>query len=152
MTRFLACCLALFAVLLVAAGVDARASRRDATAATQKAQQWQARYAEEVSKAQPVAETVRVRVASVRTIRDSLLVNLWDTVLVKEFVVRTDTLRVACIACATRLDSLRLTSDSTIHALRVQVEALQPSRWDRVKGPALFVGGLVLGAFVRGQK
>lgn len=131
-------------------GVRADTARRDATAAEQKASVWQARFAEEASKAQPVAETVRVRVASVRTLRDSLLVNLTDTVLVQQFIYRTDTLRVACLACAARLDSLRFTADTALASKDSVIRELRPSRWAKYKAPAAFVSGLVLGAFVRG--
>lgn len=52
-----------------------------------------------------VADTVRSQVTKVRTLRDTLAIT--DTVQVKEFVYRVDTLVRACEACARTVDSLK---------------------------------------------
>lgn len=124
--------------------------RRDAVAANAAVEIWQAKYATLASQAKPVADTVRVVSRKTETLRDSVILRKSDTVMVERFVRQVDTLRVACLRCAALLDTLRLTSDSTIHALRIQVEAVKPS-WMQRNWLVPTVGGVLLGAWVRGQ-
>lgn len=78
---------------------------------------WKANYAQAVVRSTAAAETVRVVATRVAHKRDTLLSRITDTVAVKAFIYQTDTLRVQCLRCAGRLDSLRVASDGTIAAI-----------------------------------
>lgn len=53
-------------------------------------------------------------VTRTRTLRDTVLENLTDTLKVKEYVYQTDTLREKCMACIASASALGRLGDSTI--------------------------------------
>ena len=112
---------------------------------------WKARYAEAASTVRVDSVEVVKRVREVKTLRDSVLVNIHDTTVIQEFVYRTDTLRAACLACTESASRLRTFSDSLNRVNDSLIRKLTPSRFAKVKGPALFIGGAVLGAYIRGK-
>lgn len=52
-------------------------------------------------------DTVRLVVEKVRTLRDSVMLRKWDTVLVERLVWQVDSLRARCLECAALLDTIR---------------------------------------------
>lgn len=66
-----------------------------------------AQLAEAVLAAEAVPESVVVSITKVRTLRDTLLLNITDTLVVKEYVTRVDTVLKRCEDCARKLDSLQ---------------------------------------------
>lgn len=109
--------------------------------------------------AQKVASDVRRDAGKTVTLRDSVLVRLTDTLLIQEFVYRTDTLRVTCLRCAATLDSLRIASASLEDSLAARAtDAVQfaeaasrrQKRQQWLTYGAL-LGGVVAGAWIRGQ-
>jgi hypothetical protein len=114
---------------------------------------WKAKYAEAVIEGQRVADTVVKRETIVRAKRDTVLQNLTDTLLVKEFVYQTDTLRVACLQCVEQLKEQQRAADVFISGLQ-RVNAEQKRTIQRMKllsrlgiscgyGPAVVGGGAV---------
>lgn len=89
-----------------------------------------------------VADTVTKVLTRFKTVRESTIVNIHDTVSVKEFIRLTDTVVVACTRCAEQLRLLRRVSDSiikarddTIYALRTRLQSCKGSRpWWAVTG------------------
>jgi hypothetical protein len=92
-----------------------------------------------------------------KTLRDTL--RLTDTVAVREFVERADSVVRSCSALAVSCDAFRVRADSTIAGLRLdrdrwrlQAEAATPSGFDRFVRRTLpvvaFVGGIYVGSRV----
>ena len=103
---------------------------------------WKAKYAEAVLEGQRVADTVVKRETVVRTKRDTVLNNLTDTLLVKEFVYQTDTLREACLQCVEQLREQARASQTLISALEASNVGLRKrlSRQKLTSRFGLFVG------------
>lgn len=76
-------------------------------------------------------EVVRT-VTQVRTLRDSVMVNKTDTMLVERMVYATDTLRIACGRCAESAGRLKVWSDSSIQFWKGRYELVRPSWRDRL--------------------
>jgi hypothetical protein len=100
---------------------------------------------------------VATHIATYRTIRDTL--RLSDTVAVRVFVERADSVVRSCSALAVSCDQFRVRADSTIAGLRLDrdrwrlaAESARPSglrlAWDRVKVPLAFVAGAYVGSRV----
>jgi hypothetical protein len=90
-----------------------------------------------------------------KTLRDTL--RLTDTIAVREFVTRSDSVVRSCSALAVSCDAFRVRADSTIAGLRLdrdrwrlEAEHLKPSRFDsfvrRTLPIVAFVGGVYVGA------
>lgn len=75
-----------------------------------------------------VHDTVKVRYAISRldTLRDTLLTHLTDTVLVKEYVTRADSVAKACTELSNDCAAFRAYASQTIAALQAKVKA-QPA-------------------------
>jgi hypothetical protein len=109
--------------------------------------------------AKKVSQDVRRDAGRTVTLRDSVLVRLTDTLLIQEFVYRTDTLRLTCLRCAATLDSLRLTTGALQDSMAVRMtDAVQfaeaagrRQKRQRWLTYGAFIGGAVLGAWLRGQ-
>lgn len=118
---------------------------------------WQAKYATAAAHVERDVDTVKVRVASYRTIRDTL--RLTDTVMVKVALERADSTINACTELVTSCERLRVASDSAQHSLTVERDywrkvfesEARKNKLHQWLAPIAFMGGAVLGAFVRGQ-
>jgi uncharacterized membrane protein len=82
-----------------------------------------------------VVETVTKVLTRFKVQQESVLVNIHDTVAIKEFIRQTDTVVVACTRCVAQLALLRHVSDSiitarddTIYALRTRLQKCQGAR------------------------
>lgn len=104
------------------------------------------------------ADTVRIvdSVEVVRTIvatdsvRDTLLLNLTDTVLVKKFITRVDTLKLACERCTVSAAHLSAVNDSLNRANATLVKRLDRQLWwqKRMTEVAVYTTVLTAGYFV----
>jgi hypothetical protein len=81
---------------------------------------WQAKYATASAHVEQSVDTVRVRIASVKTLRDTL--RIADTVAVKEYLERTDSALNACTELANSCTLFRATADTLIASQRTQIE------------------------------
>jgi hypothetical protein len=93
-----------------------------------------------------VHDTVRVRstIARVDTLRDTVLTHLTDTVLVKEYVTRTDSALHACTELLNDCAAFRVSANQTIAALQSKL-AVQPVTLSKsCTTPALVTGALGL--------
>lgn len=104
------------------------------------------------------ADTVRVRdsirvihtVHALDTVRQTVLDHLTDTLTVKEFVYKTDTLRAACLACTASASRFKKATDSLNAANAQLIRQLErKSRWQTVLPIATGIGGFLLGAKLR---
>lgn len=106
-------------------------------------------YIKASAKAAAVAETTTKVVTKTRTITDSVRINYTDTILVKEFITRVDTLLVQCDKCAKTLADFRLRSDSTIKVLRDSLALLSAKLAScKSQRPWIAIGGIALGGVV----
>lgn len=111
----------------------------------------QAKFAEAATQTRVDSVEVVKWATKTRTARDSLLVQITDTLLVKSYVYQTDTLRENCLRCTQSASRLRTVADSLNHVNDSLIRALTPSKWAKAKPWVFGIGGLVLGAFVRGK-
>lgn len=137
----------LLGAFLVLAWADRREAHYNADAAA-----WKARESMLQDSLAKAILDVRVdSVEVVRTVRqvserrDTLLLNLTDTVRVKEFIYSVDTLREACLRCTESAARLRVVSDSVVTFWIKRYEAVKPSRWDKVKPFVFGAVGLYVG-------
>ena len=91
---------------------DQRATLKLLTDQQATTRRWQAKYATAASHVERAVDTVTVRVASVRTLRDTLRIT--DTLQVIAYVARTDSALQACTELASSCSSFRLTADSLL--------------------------------------
>ena len=138
--------------------------RTEMDAKDRKVRLWQAKYSVEVASNRKQIDTVVVRIASVRTIRDSVFIPngiTRDSVIVR-YVAATDSALQACSDLANSCERLRVAADSAlqskdeyIRTLYNFAEANKPSfvqRHWKLWATLGFAGGAYLGAHVRGQR
>lgn len=134
--------------LLVIAGMCAEnrslASNQRATLnllAEQQAttRRWQAKYAVEAAHVERDADTVRVRVTRVDTLRQTL--NIHDTTDVIRYIAATDTALRACTELADSCALFRVTADATTHSLTVERDAWRRMYEAKGRGPRLAGSG-----------
>lgn len=120
---------------------------------------WKARYAESSAHVAHDGDTVRIRIARVDTLRDSIPVWRHDTTYIKEYVDRTEEALHACTDLANSCEAFRVAADSTIHAVtddrdaykRLAVSAeKRVARWKKVAVVGS-ITALFAGAYIRGQ-
>ena len=90
-----------------------------------------------------VSDTVRVAVVRNRLLRDTVLAHITDTVIVKQYVAQTDTLRSECEALRNACLVLGAVADSTIGAYQTRVKLLerrQPTFMERHWRAAALLG------------
>lgn len=104
-----------------------------------------AKYAEAVSQVRVDSVEVVRNVRQVSHTRDTLLLNLTDTVAVKEYIYQTDTLTVSCLACTASAARLRFSADSSIQSWKARYESVKPSRWDKARPWIFGAVGLYVG-------
>lgn len=136
-------------IVAVLLWLDRQEARRKQGEAEQREAKWQARYAEQVIESERVADTVIREVTKTRTLRDSVLMLKHDTAIVERFIYQTDTLMVSCERCAQQLRAFRVTSDSLLRAKDIRIEALKPSKWDKVRPWVMLGAGFYIGAKLR---
>jgi hypothetical protein len=109
----------------------------------------QARVAE--AETQRVVDSVEVikRVTVTKTLRDSFFERITDTVIAREYIYQTDTLRTACLACVASAARLKVSYDSLSRFQDSLLKARRPSKWDRVKPYVFLAGGFYVGAKLR---
>ena len=90
-----------------------------------------ARVAE--AETQRVVDSVEVikRVTVTKTLRDSFMERITDTVIAREYIYQTDTLRTACLACVQSAARLRVSYDSLARFQDSLLQARRPSWRDR---------------------
>lgn len=93
--------------------------------------------------------TVRTAVNRVRTLRDTLLVHLTDTVLVKQFVTRADSAAAACVELVTDCSAFRAFATQKIAALESKLNVAPSMKKDRHLGSDVlkFSAGVAVGWF-----
>jgi hypothetical protein len=138
-----------FGTLAALAWADYRVAKHEAAWRIERGK-LQAKYAEAASSVRVDSVEVVKWATKTRTVRDSLLVQITDTLLVKSFIYQTDTLRTACLACTASASQLRTVADSLNHVNDSLIRALTPSKWEKARPWVFGIGGLVLGAYIRG--
>lgn len=103
-------------------------------------------------------DTVRVRdsvrvvrtVHALDTIRQTVLDHITDTVIVKEYIARTDTLRAACLACVASASLYKQVSDSlNTENARLIRQLDRRAKWQKYLPLASGIVGFTLGAKLR---
>lgn len=152
---------AFFAATAIATGAWV-ARRGAATTAEWKARVsiLNAKVAEAETQRRVDSVTVIRQVTRVAYKRDTLLSTFSDTLKVKEYIYQTDTLMVACMACVISAARQKAASDALLRSAYVERDAWkQVAESQRRKKnlaerawPVALVGGVLLGAWVRGQE
>lgn len=133
--------------------------KAEADRRSERVNYWKARYAEAATTVRHDVDTVRIRIARVDTLRDSIPVWRHDTTYIKEYVDRTEEALQACTELANSCESFHVTADSTIHAVTDDRDAYKHlavsaekrvARWK--KGAVVgSITALFAGAYLRGQ-
>lgn len=104
------------------------------------------------------ADTVRVvdsvevirNIVTTDSLRDTLLLNVTDTVLVKRFITRVDTLKLACERCTASAARLSVVNDSLNRANAKLTKRLDRQLWwqKRATEAAVYATVLTAGYFL----
>lgn len=155
-----AACVVLSVVLLVNIGQGRDAERFNAAERERLAFEYkrlQARYAEAATRVERDVDTVRVIATRYKQVRDSVLIT--DTLRLIEYIRVADSAVAACTELANSCALFRVSADSTMRSLEREREswkqyAERGARRQKVYKlalPAALIGGVVLGAYVRGS-
>lgn len=88
-------------------------------------------------------------VRALDTVRQTVLDHITDTVIVKQYIARTDTLRVACLACVASAAKLSVVADSLRAVNADLLRATQSPKWHKYLPLAAGIVGFTLGAKLR---
>lgn len=98
---------------------------RQLSAASYTADSLKARLAEAIMSVKPRVDTVRTIVTRTKTLRDSVVLNVTDTLQVLRYVWRTDSLRAECLKCAALLDTIQERYGDERRATNTYISLLQ---------------------------
>lgn len=118
---------------------------------------FQAKYASAASHVVRITDTVRLIATRYKQVRDSVLIT--DTLRVVEFIRVADSALAACLDLVNACQQFRLSADSLVTQQQSQIDWLGRELSKRAKRKALaerllvpaLIGGIVIGAVVRGQ-